>query len=48
MIFYVWVLNQLAMVDYLAVDKPNPEISNQIGEGLSNGAIEARDSYDWW
>ncbi len=32
----------LAMVDYLAVDKPNPEIAIEIGEGLSNGAIQAK------
>jgi phosphoribosylformylglycinamidine cyclo-ligase len=28
----------LAFVDYLAIDDPNPEITKQIGEGLSNGA----------
>ncbi len=32
----------LAMVDYLAVDKPNPEMAIQIGEGLVEGATEAR------
>lgn len=32
----------IAMVDYLAVDKPNPEIAAQIGKGLTKGAFEAR------
>ncbi len=32
----------VAMVDYLAVDKPNPELAIQIGKGLAEGAIEAR------
>ncbi len=32
----------VAMVDYLAVDKPNPELTAQIGKGLAKGAIEAR------
>ncbi len=31
----------VAMVDYLAVDKPNPELAIQIGKGLAEGAIEA-------
>lgn len=32
----------LAMVDYLAVEKPNPQIATQIGEGLAEGAKQAR------
>ncbi len=32
----------VAMVDYLAVDKPNPELTAQIGKGLVTGANEAR------
>lgn len=32
----------LAMVDYLAVEKPNPQIASQIGEGLAEGAKQAR------
>ena len=32
----------VAMVDYLAVDRPNPELAAQIGKGLVTGAIEAR------
>jgi phosphoribosylformylglycinamidine cyclo-ligase len=31
-----------AMVDYLAVDKPNPKLAEQIGKGLVEGAIEAK------
>jgi len=32
----------IAMVDYLAVEKPNPEIVEQIGEGLKEGCKQAR------
>ncbi|MCE5213811.1 MAG: phosphoribosylformylglycinamidine cyclo-ligase [Methanobacterium sp.] len=32
----------LAMVDYLAVEKPNPQIAAQIGEGLAEGAKQAK------
>jgi len=32
----------LAMVDYLAVEKPDPDIAEQIGQGLADGAEEAR------
>jgi len=32
----------VAMVDYLAMDKPNPELTAQIGKGLVTGANEAR------
>jgi len=31
----------LAMVDYLAVEKPNPDIAAQIGKGLADGAEQA-------
>jgi len=31
----------LAMVDYLAVEKPDPEIAAQLGKGLAEGAIDA-------
>ena len=31
----------LAMVDYLAVESPNPEIAAQIGEGLAEGCKQA-------
>lgn len=31
----------LAMVDYLAVEKPDPEIAAQLGKGLADGAIDA-------
>jgi phosphoribosylformylglycinamidine cyclo-ligase len=31
----------IAMVDYLAVNKPDPEIFDQIGKGLAKGAEEA-------
>jgi phosphoribosylformylglycinamidine cyclo-ligase len=32
----------LAMVDYLAVEKPDPKIAAQIGEGLAEGAFQAQ------
>ncbi|HTX61022.1 MAG TPA: phosphoribosylformylglycinamidine cyclo-ligase [Methanobacterium sp.] len=32
----------MAMVDYLAVEKPDPEIAVQIGKGLADGAEQAR------
>ncbi len=32
----------LAMVDYLAVEKPDPEIASQLGKGLAQGAIDAK------
>lgn len=32
----------LAMVDYLAVEKPNPQVAAQIGKGLAEGARQAR------
>lgn len=32
----------IAMVDYLAVEKPDPEIASQIGKGLADGAEEAK------
>jgi phosphoribosylformylglycinamidine cyclo-ligase len=32
----------IAMVDYLAVEKPDPEIAEQIGEGLKEGCKQAR------
>jgi phosphoribosylformylglycinamidine cyclo-ligase len=32
----------LAMVDYLAVEKPDPKIAAQIGKGLADGAEKAR------
>jgi phosphoribosylformylglycinamidine cyclo-ligase len=32
----------LAMVDYLAVEKPDPELAAQIGKGLAEGANQAR------
>ncbi len=32
----------VAMVDYLAVEKPDPEIAAQIGKGLAEGAREAK------
>lgn len=32
----------IAMVDYLAVEKPDPEIAGQIGEGLKEGCRQAR------
>jgi phosphoribosylformylglycinamidine cyclo-ligase len=31
----------LAMVDYLAVEKPDPEIASQLGKGLAKGSVEA-------
>lgn len=31
----------VAMVDYLAVEKPDPELAEQIGKGLAEGAVEA-------
>lgn len=31
----------LAMVDYLAVEKPDPQVAFQIGKGLAEGAIQA-------
>jgi phosphoribosylformylglycinamidine cyclo-ligase len=31
----------LAFVDYLAIDDPNPNISNEIGKGLAKGAKQA-------
>lgn len=31
----------IAMVDYLAVNKPNPKISYEIGRGIAKGAEEA-------
>lgn len=31
----------LAMVDYLAVEKPDPEVAAQIGKGLADGAEQA-------
>ncbi len=31
----------LAMVDYLAVEKPDPEVAGQIGKGLAEGAKQA-------
>ncbi len=31
----------LAMVDYLAVEKPDPEVAAQIGKGLADGAKQA-------
>ena len=31
----------IAMVDYLAVEKPDPELAAQIGKGLAEGAVEA-------
>jgi len=31
----------IAMVDYLAVEKPNPEVAAQIGKGLAEGANQA-------
>jgi phosphoribosylformylglycinamidine cyclo-ligase len=32
----------IAMVDYLAVEKPDPEIAGQIGEGLKEGCLQAK------
>jgi len=32
----------LAMVDYLAVEKPTPQLAAQIGKGLSEGAVQAK------
>jgi phosphoribosylformylglycinamidine cyclo-ligase len=32
----------IAMVDYLAVEKPDPEIASQIGEGLKEGCKQAK------
>lgn len=32
----------IAMVDYLAVEKPDPEIAGQIGEGLREGCRQAK------
>lgn len=32
----------LAMVDYLAVEKPDPKVAAQIGKGLAEGAKQAR------
>lgn len=32
----------LAMVDYLAVEKPDPQVAAQIGEGLAKGAKKAQ------
>ena len=32
----------IAMVDYLAVEKPDPEIAGQIGEGLKDGCKQAK------
>ncbi len=32
----------LAMVDYLAVEKPDPQVAAQIGEGLAKGAQKAQ------
>ena len=32
----------IAMVDYLAVEKPDPEIAGQIGEGLKEGCKQAK------
>ena len=32
----------IAMVDYLAVEKPDPEIAGQIGEGLREGCKQAK------
>ncbi len=32
----------IAMVDYLAVEKPNPEIAEQIGQGLKEGCYQAK------
>jgi phosphoribosylformylglycinamidine cyclo-ligase len=32
----------IAMVDYLAVEKPNPEMAAQIGEGLKKGCQQAK------
>ncbi len=32
----------IAMVDYLAVEKPDPEIAGQIGEGLKEGCCQAQ------
>ena len=32
----------IAMVDYLAVEKPDPEIAGQIGEGLKEGCRQAK------
>lgn len=32
----------LAMVDYLALEKPDPHVAAQIGEGLADGAEQAR------
>lgn len=32
----------LAMVDYLAVEKPDPEVAGQIGRGLRDGAEQAK------
>lgn len=32
----------IAMVDYLAVEKPDPEIAGQIGEGLKEGCHQAK------
>lgn len=31
----------LAMVDYLAVEKPDPEIASQLGKGLAEGSVDA-------
>lgn len=31
----------LAMVDYLAVEKPDPEIASQLGKGLAEGSLDA-------
>ncbi|NYT18309.1 MAG: phosphoribosylformylglycinamidine cyclo-ligase [Methanobacteriales archaeon] len=31
----------LAMVDYLAVEKPDPEIASQLGKGLAKGSVDA-------
>ena len=32
----------IALVDYLAVEEPNPEMAEEIAEGLVKGAIESR------
>jgi phosphoribosylformylglycinamidine cyclo-ligase (EC 6.3.3.1) len=32
----------LAMVDYLAVEKPDPDVAAQIGKGLADGAEQAK------
>lgn len=32
----------IALVDYLAVEEPNPEIANEIAEGLVKGAIDSK------